>query len=42
MRWTLKPIPEDKKIKSLSQALKIDEITATLLVQRGIETFDQA
>lgn len=42
MRWTLKPKPEQNKVKHLAQALQIDEVTATLLVQRGIETFEQA
>lgn len=42
MRWKLKPKPESHKIKSLQQALNVDSIIATLLVQRGIETFDKA
>ena len=42
MRWTLKPKPEQEKVKQLSQELKIDEVIAALLVQRGIETYDQA
>lgn len=42
MRWTLKPIPESSKIKALQQALNVDAIIATLLVQRGIETYEQA
>ncbi len=42
MRWTLKPKPNPEKIKSLQNSLNVDELTATLLVQRGIETFDQA
>lgn len=42
MRWTLKPKPLPEKIKALQQALDIDANIATLLVQRGIETFDEA
>jgi single-stranded-DNA-specific exonuclease len=42
MRWTLKPKPSEKKIKHLAQALNIEEFVATLLIQRGIETFEQA
>ncbi|NBL63896.1 single-stranded-DNA-specific exonuclease RecJ [Flavobacterium sp. NST-5] len=42
MRWTLKPKPNLEKIKSLQKSLKVDELTATLLVQRGVETFEQA
>ena len=42
MRWTLKPKPEPNKVKALQNALDIDANIATLLVQRGIETYDQA
>lgn len=42
MRWTLKPQPESEKVKHLQDVLQIDAITATLLVQRGITTFEQA
>ncbi len=42
MRWTLKPIPDTTKIDHLAEALNVDKIIASLLVQRGIETFDQA
>jgi single-stranded-DNA-specific exonuclease len=42
MRWTLKPKPSHKKIKSLATELKVSELIAMLLVQRGIETFEQA
>lgn len=42
MRWTLKPIPENHKIVNLSKELNIDTELATILVQRGIETFEQA
>jgi single-stranded-DNA-specific exonuclease len=42
MRWTLKPKPDSKKLKSLQEALQVDEIVATLLLQRGIETYEDA
>ncbi|NMH89090.1 single-stranded-DNA-specific exonuclease RecJ [Flavivirga algicola] len=42
MRWTLKPKPETSKIEALQEALQIDSVLATLLLQRGIETYDQA
>ena len=42
MRWTLKPKPDPEKVKSLSKALKVEPIIASLLVQRGVETFEEA
>lgn len=42
MRWTLKPKPSPEKVKTLATELKVDQLIATLLVQRGIETYDQA
>lgn len=42
MRWTLKPKPSQEKVKHLVNELKVDELIATLLVQRGIETFEEA
>ncbi|WMI66757.1 single-stranded-DNA-specific exonuclease RecJ [Aestuariibaculum sp. YM273] len=42
MRWTIKAKPETQKLKTLKDALQVDDITATLLLQRGIETFDEA
>ncbi|MBU2949742.1 single-stranded-DNA-specific exonuclease RecJ [Tamlana agarivorans] len=42
MRWTLKPIPPSEKVKSLASTLKIEPILARLLVQRGIETYEEA
>ena len=42
MRWTLKPKPSSKKVNALATQLKVHELIATLLVQRGIETFEQA
>ena len=42
MRWTIKPKPEPQKVKELQNALQVDELVASLLVQRGIETYDEA
>lgn len=42
MRWNLKPKPDSEKVKSLQNSLHVDELTATLLVQRGIKTFEEA
>jgi single-stranded-DNA-specific exonuclease len=42
MRWNPKSKPNPEKVKAIQQALQVDEIIATLLVQRGIETFEQA
>ncbi len=42
MRWTIKTKPDPEKAKHLMDALNVDEITATLLLQRGIETFEEA
>ena len=42
MRWTLKPIPDSQKVNALSKDLNVDPLVAYLLVQRGIETFEEA
>ncbi|MDY7395652.1 single-stranded-DNA-specific exonuclease RecJ [Aureibaculum sp. 2210JD6-5] len=42
MRWTLKPLPSSEKISQLAKSLDIEANLATLLVQRGIETFEEA
>ena len=42
MRWTIKPKPSKEKVKLLAEALKVEEFVATLLVQRGIETYEEA
>ena len=42
MLWNLKSKPEKEKVQALQNALQVDEIIATLLIQRGIETFEQA
>jgi len=42
MRWNPKSKPNPEKVQALQSALQVDEIIASLLVQRGIETFEQA
>nr|WP_321245413.1 single-stranded-DNA-specific exonuclease RecJ [uncultured Psychroserpens sp.] len=42
MRWTLKPKPDSKIVEDLQKALQVDQSVATLLVQRGIETYEEA
>ena len=42
MRWTIKPKPSEEKVKLLAEALNVEEFVATLLVQRGIETFEES
>lgn len=42
MRWTLKPKPESSKIEALQKALQVDPIIANLLLERKIETFEEA
>ncbi len=42
MRWKIKPIPDSNKIQHLQNELQVDKIIATLLIQRGVETFEQA
>ena len=42
MRWTIKPKPSEDKIKHLAQALQVEDFVAQLLVQRGIETYEDA
>ena len=42
MRWTIKPKPSEEKIQHLAQALNVEDFVAQLLVQRGIETFEDA
>lgn len=42
MRWNPKSKPNPEKVQAIQSALQVDEIIAKLLVQRGIETFEQA
>ena len=42
MRWTLKPKPELSKVKHLSEALQVEDSIASLLLSRGIESYEDA
>lgn len=42
MRWTLKPKPHVTKVEELKKALQVNDIVATLLLQRGIESYEAA
>ncbi|MCT4629383.1 single-stranded-DNA-specific exonuclease RecJ [Winogradskyella sp.] len=42
MRWTLKPKPEASQVAFMKEALKVDDIIAALLLQRGIDTYEAA
>jgi single-stranded-DNA-specific exonuclease len=42
MRWNLKPQPEQHKVQHLAEALNVEPVIASLLVQRGVETFEEA
>ena len=42
MRWTISSKSENDTIQNLQSALQVDKVIATLLVQRGITTYDQA
>ena len=42
MRWTIKPKPLEEKVKHLAKTLNVEAFIATLLVQRGIETYEEA
>ena len=42
MRWTIQPKSDDAIVTTLATALGIDPILASLLIQRGITTYDQA
>lgn len=41
-RWITKALPSQEKAKSLAQALNINPYNAVMLVQRGIDTFEEA
>ncbi len=41
-RWLIKPQPERSKVEALSKVLNTDFTVSSLLVQRGIETYDVA
>jgi single-stranded-DNA-specific exonuclease len=41
-RWKEKPLPQTEQTTQLASELSIDTILSTLLLQRGINTFDEA
>lgn len=41
-RWTIKPKPDAEKVAALAKQLNGNEIVSTLLLQRGISTFEEA
>ncbi|HSZ26523.1 MAG TPA: single-stranded-DNA-specific exonuclease RecJ [Cytophagaceae bacterium] len=41
-RWIIKDSPDPEKVNELASKLTIDVLLASLLVQRGIETFEEA
>lgn len=42
MRWTLKSKIDSSKIEVLQKTLNVDAVTAALLLERNIQTFDEA
>lgn len=42
MRWTIQPKPTPQKVADLAKQLGVDSVIASLLVQRGIESFEDA
>jgi single-stranded-DNA-specific exonuclease len=42
MRWTLKPKPSEENSSKLAKELGVDTLIASLLLQRGIETYEAA
>ena len=42
MRWTLKPKPDSKTVEDLQKALQVNRSVSTLLIQRGIYTYEAA
>ena len=42
IRWKAKPLPNSEIVAKLSAEINVSEAIATILVQRGIDTFDKA
>ena len=42
MRWTFKPEPNEEEVKKLATDLGINKVLSKLLVQRGVQTFEEA
>ncbi len=41
-KWTIKTLPDASKVTALQESLVVEPIIAQLLIERGIETFDEA
>ncbi|MCS7017926.1 MAG: single-stranded-DNA-specific exonuclease RecJ [Cytophagales bacterium] len=41
-RWVVKPVPDSEQVASLASAINVSAPLATLLLQRGVATFEQA
>lgn len=41
-RWSIKEQAPEEKVRKLSEAIRVNPVIANLLIQRGIETFDEA
>ena len=41
-RWTMREVPDAETVNSLAGVLNIDPVLSTLLIHRGITTFDEA
>lgn len=42
MRWTIKPKPDQKEIDVLANSLGVEDLVAHLLLQRGVQTYEEA
>ena len=42
MRWSLKPKPEGTLVESLSHSIGIDSVISSLLIHRGVKSYDEA
>ena len=40
--WTLKALPDKDIVCALQESLGVSELVASLLAQRGIETYEEA
>ena len=41
-RWVVNATPEEKKVSELSNRLNCNPVVANLLIQRGIESYEEA
>ncbi|BDD07659.1 single-stranded-DNA-specific exonuclease RecJ [Fulvitalea axinellae] len=41
-RWVQKELPDEEDVQRLSQEINVNEVLATVLLQRGVKDFDQA